>query len=211
MLAGRGRAHHTVDHQDVAIPDACLYQCVPFCANYEGRLWMQEEGFVQIDAFDGDVAARRAEAGRCSAIPRKRGGAACLSLRRKPGRHETRRTQRERLGSPLHRKTARRERRELAASASTRPGQAAVSRRQYLDRWDCHRSGAPAHLMVSCLGVRARQATATSAAFGARCSLQPHAAPWVPLGRPHCADFASQAFTPGCSPTARYRRRSFGQ
>jgi hypothetical protein len=39
--------------------------------------------------------------------------------------------------------------------------------------------------------------------IGARRSLQLHVAPFVPLGRPQCADFASQAFTPGYAPTAR--------
>ena len=41
--------------------------------------------------------------------------------------------------------------------------------------------------------------------------IPPHAVSFVALGRPQCDDFASQAFTPEWSPTARYRCRSFGQ
>ncbi len=70
--------------------------------------------------------------------------------------------------------------------------------------WNC-----PPSAVLLCIGVSA--SAASLAVIGARPSLQPHTAPFVPLGRPQCADFASQAFTPGCSPTARYRRRSFGQ
>jgi hypothetical protein len=51
---------------------------------------------------------------------------------------------------------------------------------------------------------------AARAVTGAGRSRKPHA-PSAALGRSQRADFASQAFTPGCSPTARYRRRSFGQ
>lgn len=41
----------------------------------------------------------------------------------------------------------------MAASVSTRPGEAAVSRHRALDLWECPRSGPP-NLKVSCLDVR---------------------------------------------------------
>ena len=72
--------------------------------------------------------------------------------------------------------------------------------------WNCRPSA-----VLLCVSVSVSGSDAALAVIGARRSLQPQAAPFVPLGRPQCADFASQAFTPGCSPTARYRRRSFGQ
>ena len=67
------------------------------------------------------------------------------------------------------------------------------------------------------LQLAAREATSLSGRCPSHCRHRSFTGWCAPLccrpaaRRPQCADFASQSFTPGCSPTARNRRRSFGQ
>ena len=90
-----------------------------------------------------------------------------------------------------------------------------------LPREDCGGSGSEkrqavsraAHVMTTQAGAatpRSAQACRLLAVF-ARC-YGDEGLDCRPVGDcPQCLDLANQAFTPSCSPTARYRRSSFGQ